>query len=126
VKITRGQLIDSDYETLFTRDPKSFIEAIVINLMWAKGNETEMAIIERQRYLFEEWLKLYTVAIKEDAHAEHAAREQDNRQAVARTAFIKGQIAALSTLPLKKNKINQEVVDLARVTSELKTLRGMV
>lgn len=124
MKITRNQLLANDYDILFTHDPGTFIEAIIINLLWAKGNEVEAETIERQRYIFEHWIQLYSANLREDILQELG----EDKTLVDRNyqnGYLAGQIHALSTLPMKKSVIST-YVDLIAVSEKLRTLKAEV
>lgn len=124
MKITRDNLLASDYDTLFTRDPGTFIEAIIINLLWAdKDNvRTEAETIERQRYVFEKWLEYYTKNIREEIVTEFGINKAKDTKTY-RDGHIAGQIHALSTLPMKKSLLTK-YVDLIEVANILRQLKA--
>lgn len=118
MKLSRKKLLDSDYDTLFTRNPGHFIEAIIINIMWAKGKETEAEVIERQRLVFEKWLGFYTNHISIEATS-GAAMQQTIADAERR-----GKIEALTNLPIKKGRLSN-YVDLLEVSNILRQLKAL-
>lgn len=117
MKLNRKKLLESDYDTLFTRNPGHFIEAIIINLMWAKGTETEAETIARQRQVFERWLAFYSDHIRTEATG-----TAEMKRLIAE-AERRGKIHALSHLPIKKSVLSN-YVDLIEVANILRQLKA--
>lgn len=117
-------LTAADWDTLFTKDPARFIEALVTNILYAAEGDKEV-ILNRQRLVFEKWLALYNQAYR-DVIAKSVSTSYAQRQALAvRQAEQRGRIAALSSLPLKKSLLKQ-TVDLEGVVSLLRELKQEV
>lgn len=124
MKITRRDLLASDINTLFTRDPGTFFEAILINILWDKSPEDlDPDVIARQRYVFEKWHEYYANSLAEDTkQALSAAYEPKLREAYLHGEKA-GRMAALQELPFKKSGFGK-VVDLTEVTRILNQLKG--
>jgi hypothetical protein len=121
MKITREQLLESDYDTLFTHDPGTFIEIIIINLLWAEKGKNEAEVIERQRFVFEKWLQYYSDNLRQDIVAELGS-DKNEAANTYQNGFIAGQIHALTSLPMKKSLLTQ-YVDLIAVAETLRQLK---
>jgi len=127
MQLTKQQLSDSDYDTLFTRDPATFIEAIIINLMWAKDSSDQATIIATQKHLFESWLRFYSTNLREHVLViERAAVASSEAERIAQAEArgeLRGRIAALENLPMKKSLLSQ-YVDLVAVSAMLHELKA--
>jgi hypothetical protein len=127
MKITRDQLKASDFDILFTRDPGLFIESIIINLNWAKHEESEAQAIARIRYIFLRWLDLYANNATEEYAKEQSTAYTDIlaklETAAEQRGFMKGRIHALANLPIRKGVLTN-YVDLDLVAKELRKLKA--
>lgn len=73
MKITRDKLLESDFNTLFTRDPGTFFEAILINILWDKSPaDIDQELVARQKYVFLKWHEYFGNALAEDTRKELA------------------------------------------------------
>jgi hypothetical protein len=121
MKITRGDLSESDYDTLFTKDPGYFIESLIINIIYAKETGEEVKTIARQRHVFEKWLKFYTGSIREQMLGEIEKQHTVQTSVLLADAERRGRIAALANLPMKKG-MWADHVDLKEVVNIMQTL----
>jgi hypothetical protein len=124
MKINKDQLLANDWSTLFTQDPNTFFEAILINILWdKKPGSIDPQVVEKQRYIFERWFKYYALALRQDIEKEVGALEAQ-ASADFQNGYISGQIAALSNLPMLNGAFGKRV-DLIAVTKELKKLKAI-
>lgn len=122
MNITRDQLTEADFDILYTRNPGNFIEAIIVNLMWAKDNKDEAAVIARQRFVFERWLEFYSKFVWDEATAATAV-SPDKLKSLVDNAFRRGQLHALHNLPFKKGVLGRSV-DLGAVAGTIRQLKA--
>lgn len=115
MKLTRDQLHESDRSLIFTQNPDKFFEALLLNLMWAKGEKDEAITIANMQFAFEEWLKLYTTKITDDIAFDKFVTYKRGVNA--------GMIEALTDLPLKNGLFGKKL-DFATVARLLKTLKA--
>lgn len=132
MKITRDDLLDSDFNTLFTHDPATFFEGVLINILWVDDPKSvDMALVERQRHVFLKWLQFYTENLKidyrkqvvEGMNAATKAAIADVATMSERQGFLRGRIHALHHLPIKKNMLGK-TVDLMAVAEQLRRLKA--
>jgi hypothetical protein len=132
MKITRDQLLGSDFKTLFTHDPATFFEGVLINILWVdEPKSVDMALVERQRHVFIKWLEYYTANLKTDYRKEVVSGMNEATRAAIkdvadmseRAGFLRGQIHALHNLPIKKNMLGK-TVDLMAVADNLRQLKA--
>lgn len=124
VKITRKQLLESDYDTLFTRDPGTFFEGILINILWDKvPGSVDQEVVARQRFVFEKWHKYFAANLRIDIEKELELAKA-KQTADYQNGHIAGQIHALTKLPMKNGAFGKSV-DLAAVTATLKELKAL-
>lgn len=123
MKITRDKLLESDFNTLFTRDPGTFFEAILINILWDKSPaDIDQELVARQKYVFLKWHEYFGNALAEDTRKE-LAKEYDPKLAQAhRNGELAGRIKALEELPFKRSGLGK-TVDLLAVSELLKKLK---
>lgn len=124
MKITRDSLLASDMNTLFTRDPNTFFEAILINILWDKtAASIDHDLIARQRAVFERWFKYFEGNMRIDIEKELGLAKA-RQTADYQTGHIAGQIHALTNLPLRNGALGKNV-DLTKVAAELKRLKAI-
>lgn len=125
MKITKDQLLNSDWSTLFTRDPATFFEAVLINILWdeqAAGKKIDHELIARQKYIFERWHKYFEANLRHDLEQE-LGLVKTKATADYQTGHLAGQIYALTNLPVKSGVLGK-FVDLQAVTEMLRQLKA--
>lgn len=124
MKITKEQLLSGDLSTLFTRDPNTFFEAVLINILWdnERPGQVDHELIARQRAIFERWFKFFETNLRHDIEKE---LELAKTKATAdyQNGHIAGQIYALTNLPIKSGALGKSV-DLKAVTELLRQLKA--
>lgn len=123
MNLTRAQLREGDYSTLFTRDPGAFIEAIIVNLLWSKDQPDEALTIANQRYTFDKWLEFYTANIRQEIEQEISQHQATKEMSLYRQGYRQGQIEALTHLPIKQTMFGKQV-DLTAVSNNLSLLKA--
>jgi hypothetical protein len=130
MQITRENLLESDFDTLFTRDPSTFFESILINILWDKEPKSvDMEVVTRQRYVFLKWLEYSFANQREEIISDQTLRNQIIGELMAAApasydaGFLAGQIHALTTLPVKKTMMSK-TVDLIAVSEQLRKLKA--
>jgi hypothetical protein len=126
MKMTKGQLLSSDWNTLFTRDPGTFFEAVLINILWdnrAPGGNIDQELVARQRFVFERWHKYFAANLRHDIEIELGLLKS-KATADYQNGHIAGQISALTNLPMKSGAFGKSV-DLNKVAAELKRLKAV-
>lgn len=125
MKITRDKLLESDLNTLFTRDPGTFFEAILINLLWDnEPSSIDQELVARQRFVFERWHEYYREYLIDDAKKILAKEYEPKLQRAYRNGELSGRIKALEELPVKKSGFGK-IVDLIAVADTLKQLKAV-
>lgn len=125
MKITKDQLLNSDWSTLFTRDPATFFEAVLINILWdeqAAGKKIDHELIARQKYIFERWHKYFEANLRHDIEKE-VGLLKTKATADYQTGHLAGQIYALTNLPIVNGALGKRV-DLNEVTKILRQLKA--
>lgn len=123
MKITREKLLSSDWQTLFTRDPGTFFEAVLINILWDKEpGSIDHELVARQRFVFERWFKYHEGSLRMDIEKELKLAKTKSG-ADWQWGFIAGQIHALANLPIKSGPLGKSV-DLNKVTAILRQLKA--
>lgn len=125
MKITRDQLHNSDWSTLFTRDPATFFEAIIITLLWDKSKERQnldYEEIERQKFVFARWHKYFEANLRHEIEQE-LGLVKTKATADYQNGHLAGQIYALTNLPIKSGALGKSV-DLKAVTELLRQLKA--
>lgn len=124
MKMTRKDLRPSDVNTLFTRDPGTFFESILINILWNKdASSIDHDVIARQRVVFDRWFKYLEASLRRDVEAELGAVKAKGT-ADYQNGYLAGQIHALSKLPIHHGLFGQSV-DLTKVAEELRKLKAI-
>lgn len=124
MNITRDDLLHSDWNTLFTRDPATFFEAVLINILWdMTPGKIDQRLIDRQKLIFMKWHEYYGANLRFDITAELSAKETPKLSTAYNNGHLAGQIHALRNLPIKRNGLGK-VVDLKAVTELLNQLRA--
>lgn len=124
VKITKDNLLGSDWNTLFTRDPDTFFEAVLINILWGKdGKDLDQAQIAKQRFIFEKWHEYYGANLRIDIENEIKAKLQPELDKAEARGNLAGRINALQNLPFKRSGLGK-VVDINAVTELLRQLKA--
>lgn len=115
-----GAWNDSDYETLFTKDPAYFIEAILINVTLSDNAVS----IEKQKEIFLKWIGFYANSVREEAKAEFsrgsALRMLEERNEGKR----EGMLYAFTHLPFKPSLIGPDKIDMVKVQQVIKKLKA--
>lgn len=128
MKYQPGVLSDSDYDTLFTRDPGYFIESIITNILYASGGMRsrpgDAAYVEIQKQVFLKWIGFYTNSLKAELMAEVGELHADHVAELVVAAERRGRILALSNLPFKPNLIGPDKVNLSAVNDILSKLKA--
>lgn len=120
MKITKAGLLDTDKNTLFTRDPSAFFESVLINVLWGKDGATiDQEVIERQKLVFAKWHEYFAANLRTDIEKELTPQVL---RANAR-GHLAGRIYALQNLPLKKTLVGQSI-DIEAVTALLRQLKA--
>jgi hypothetical protein len=123
MKITRDKLLSADLDTLFTRDPSTFFEALLINILWDKEpSSVDQELVARQRVIFDRWFKYFEANLRIDIEKELGivkAKATADYQA----GHVAGRIHALTNLPLRNGALGKSV-DLTKVAAELKKLKA--
>jgi hypothetical protein len=125
VKITKEQLKSGDWSTLFTHDPGTFFEGVLINILWndqAPG-VVDHELIGRQKFIFERWFKYFETNLRHDLEKELGLLKT-KATADYHNGYIAGQINALANLPMRNGALGKSV-DLNKVTAELKKLKAV-
>lgn len=125
MKITRDHLLSSDWHTLFTRDPATFFEAIIITLLWDKqapGGNIDHELIARQKFVFERWHKYFEANLRHDIEIE-LGLVKTKATADYQNGYLAGQINALANLPMRNGALGKSV-DLNKVTEILRQLKA--
>lgn len=125
MKITRDKLLESDFDTLFTRDPGTFFEAILINILWDKTPaDLDQELIARQQYVFEKWHEYFSVNLRQDIEKELAIAFEPIAGQAYRNGLLAGRIKALEELPFKRSGLGK-TVDITEVTKILNKLKAV-
>lgn len=106
--LNKDLIRDSDWETMFIRDPSTFVTNILLSFKYSDPRY-EKQELERLQFVFSKWLQF---------HSEEYKRS-------IKIAETRGYIQALSTLPLKKS-LGRERVDLKQVTIQLKSFKEIL
>lgn len=123
MKITRAQLLESDFDTLFTRDPATFFEAVLINILWDKTPASiDQAVLARQKLVFERWHKYFEANLRRDIEKE-LGLIKTKATADYQNGYLAGQINALANLPMRNGALGKSV-DLNKVTELLRQLKA--
>lgn len=124
MKITKDNLLGSDWNTLFTRDPGTFFEAILINILWGKdGKDLDQHQIAKQRFIFEQWHEYYGTNLRFDIEQDIKAKLQPELDKANARGNLAGRINALQNLPMKRSGLSK-TVDLIAVTELLRQLKA--
>jgi hypothetical protein len=126
MKLDRKNLLSADLNTLFTRDPNTFFEAVLINILWdnrAPGGNIDQELVARQRFVFERWHKYFATNLRHDIEVE-LGLIKTKATADYQTGHVAGQIHALTNLPIKSGAFGKSV-DLTAVTALLKKLKAV-
>lgn len=124
MKITKDNLLGSDWNTLFTRDPGTFFEAILINILWGKdGKDLDQHQIAKQRFIFEQWHEYFAKNLRFDIEREIKASLQPELDKAEARGNLAGRINALQNLPMKRSGLSKNV-DLIAVTELLRQLKA--
>lgn len=124
MKITKPQLLDADLNTLFTRDPATFFEAILINILWDKEpSSIDHELVERQKLVFLKWHKYFGDSLHADIEKEYSSKEQAKLATSYEFGKRAGKIHALQNLPFKKGALGR-TVDINAVTELLRKLKA--
>lgn len=123
MKVAAGQpiqLSDGDYTTLFTKDPMTFFEAVLINILWDKTPASiNHELIARQKLIFEKWFKYHEANLYFDLES---AADTIRSEAYA-AGHLAGRIHALTNIPIKRGALGK-FVDISAVTEELRKLKA--
>lgn len=96
-KITKQELLESEYKELFTRDPEIFFEAMLISLRSNTMQPLEGKRMNFQKVIFKNWFRVYDRELRkrlvDDIPALREAREQ------GRSA---GLLLAFKSIPMKR------------------------
>lgn len=125
MKITKDNLLSSDWNTLFTRDPATFFESVLINILWdeqAAGKKVDHELIARQKFIFEQWHKYFEANLRHDIEVE-LNLVKTKATADYQNGHLAGQIYALTNLPLRNGALGKSV-DLNKVTELLRQLKA--
>jgi hypothetical protein len=125
MKITRDQLLSSDWSTLFTRDPATFFEAVLINVLWDKqapAGNIDYELVGRQKFVFERWFKYFETNLRHDLEQE-LGLAKTKATADYQAGHLAGQIHALTNLPIVNGAFGKRV-DLTEVTKLLRQLKA--
>lgn len=124
MKITRDQLLSGDWNTLFTRDPATFFEAVLINILWNDQAPAKIdhELIARQKFIFERWHKYFESNLRHDIEKE-LGLVKSKATADYQLGHLAGQIYALTNLPIKSGALGKSV-DLRAVTELLRQLKA--
>lgn len=125
MKITREQLLSSDWSTLFTRDPATFFEAVIINILWDKqapNGSIDYELVARQKFVFDRWFKYFETNLRRDLEQE-LGLIKTKATADYQIGHLAGQIYALTNLPIKSGALGKSV-DLRAVTELLRQLKA--
>lgn len=124
MKITRDQLLSGDWSTLFTRDPATFFEAVLINILWDNQvpDKIDHELIARQKFVFERWHKYFESNLRHDIEQE-LGLAKTKATADYQNGYVAGQINALTNLPLRNGALGKSV-DLNKVTEILRQLKA--
>lgn len=121
MKLKRGQLLDSDYDTLFTKDPATFFESVLINILWDKTpGSIDQDTVARQKQIFLKWHEYFKASHRTDIEREIANK-------IFAEAHRAGQVYALAALPFtdKGFGLLGKTVDLIAVSDKLKELKAL-
>jgi hypothetical protein len=124
MKVTKDQIKSGDWQTLFTRDPATFFESVLINILWDKSGagKIDHELINRQRFIFERWHKYFEANLRADIEKE-LGLIKSKATADYQNGHIAGQIHALTNLPIKAGALGKSV-DLKAVTELLRQLKA--
>lgn len=125
VKITKEQLKSGDWNTLFTRDPGTFFEGVLINILWNEQapGKVDHELIARQKFIFERWFTYFETNLRHDLEKELGLLKS-KATADYQNGYIAGQINALANLPIRHGALGKSV-DLNKVAAELKRLKAV-
>lgn len=125
MKITKEELLGSDWNTLMTRDPAMFFEAVLINILWDENNHRRIdhKLIERQKFIFLKWHEYFANNLRFDIEQEIKASLQPELDKAEAKGNLAGRINALQNLPFKRSGLGK-VVDINAVTELLRQLKA--
>lgn len=110
-----SELTSSDWSNSLRNDPMTFIDAIVLTILYSDIDRDETVL--RQRVVFAKWLTNYRTTLQKDY--------DDLYKDALRKADLRGRIDALSSLPMKKSVIGEHV-DLSKVVIIISELKGQL
>ena len=117
------QLHDNEWEISLTRNPDTFIEALCLNILYSE--DTSKATVARQRVVFNKWLRNYESSLRHELRQALEAEQELVMALAERKAEYRGQISALSNLPMRKSVVG-EIVNLKEVVGIIKQLKAEV
>lgn len=110
-----SSLTSSDWETSLRNDAMTFIDAIVLTILYSDVDRDETVL--RQRIVFSKWLANYRYTLQKGY--------DDLYKEALRKAEVRGRIAALTTLPMKKSVLGEHV-DLSAIITIINELKEQV
>lgn len=124
MQVTKDDLRSADLKTLFTHNPATFFEAVLINILWDKTPASiNHEVIARQRLVFDSWFNHFETSLRADIEKElklikHAGITQFD------LGFLRGQIHAIKNLPFKDGTFGKSV-DLKKLAEILRQLKAL-
>lgn len=124
MRLTRQDLLPSDYETLFTQDPDKFFETVLYTLLWKipRNIPIQADLVDQQKEVFNRWFGHYRDRLKSEIAQEFRTSRAHEIAKSYCEGHLQGRIDALVKLPIHKGFIGQKV-DLTEVASLLHKLK---
>lgn len=98
-RVTKKELLKSEFEVLETHDPEIFFEAMLISLRGNTMHSLDNKRMDLQKTVFKRWFSLYDKHLRETLKVQFEESRKNSGDYIA--GLRAGELKALSTLPTR-------------------------